>query len=120
MEELLNILGDIEDGNEKVIDSFSSFMAVVLEHLNYVITADLVDCLVKLLDFEPFCSSKEKKKFGLSALYFASTVSMVKKLDPEGVTVMIGKTEGYKKLFLKAEHEKELFEMYGISDLFGR
>jgi len=118
MKDFLDVLADVEDATEKVIASFASFMSMILKKLNYSITPPFLECLIKLMDFDPFCSSKEKKKFGVSALYFASTVSMVRKRDPEGVTVLISKAEGYTKLFFKDEHRKELFDLYGISDLF--
>jgi len=114
MDDLLEVLADVEDATDKVISSFAVFMSMILKHLNYSITQSFIGCLTKLLDYDPFCSSKEKKRFGVPALYFVSTLSMVRKLDLEGEIVMKSKAEGYEKLFLSDEDRKALFEMYGI------
>jgi len=117
IDELLNVLGDVEDATDKVISLFSTFMSMVLQRLNFSTTAELVVCLNNLKDFDPFCSSKEKKKFGVPALYFAYTVAAVKKHNPEEATLMMSRAKDYSQLFNNDEQRKELCALCGISDL---
>jgi len=115
VEELLTVLGDMEDVTEKVISQFSMFMSIVLCHLNFCILSEFVNCLYNLRDYDPFCSLKEKKKYGVSALYFVGTLSAVKKVDPEQAKAMSSKAKDSPKIFNNEEQRKTLYEMYDIS-----
>jgi len=122
MKELPDILESVDDATDSVINIFSTFMSIVLQRLNFSITPDLIECLLELKDRDPFCSSKEKRKYGVSALYFASTVQMVNKRNPEEGTVMVSKAkskDNWNELFNDEEQCKEVCKMYGISDLMG-
>jgi len=117
IENLLNVLGDVEDATERVLSQFSSFMSVVLSRLNFSITAEFVNCLIELKDYDAFCSLKEKKKFGVPALYFVSTLSTVYKHNPEQAKVMLSNAGDFAALFNNEEQRKALYDMYGISAL---
>jgi len=118
IETLLTILGDVEDATETVISQFATFMSSVLSRLNFSVTAEFVKCLTNLKeDYDPFCSWKEKKKYGASALYFVSTLSMVYKHNPEQAKVMLSNAEGCSELFFNEEQRKNLYDMYGLSSL---
>ena len=74
--------------------------------------------MINLKENDPFCSLKDKKKYGPAALYFVSTVSMVKKLNIEMVALMLSKAKkDCVRLFNNEEQRRELCKMYGISPI---
>jgi len=117
MKELVDILEDVEDATDTVITIFSLFMSMVLGTLNCCITAKFIDCLLELKDRSPFCSSKEKKKYGASALYFACTMNMAKKRNLKEAKLIVNKAEKFAGLFNDEKQRKEVCEMYDVSDL---
>jgi len=116
-DELVEVLGNLEDATEKVITVFSLFMAAVLRHFEFNASANFVDCLVKLKDYDPFCSMKDKKKFGAPALYFARTLKVVKDHDLKEAQTMVSKSKDYLQVFNSKEQRDELFKLYEISEL---
>lgn len=76
MDKLADILCDLECATDKVIEIFSAFMGNVLVETEFRGTTELLDCLIKLKSFDPFCTSKEKE-FGLPALLFFGTLESV-------------------------------------------
>jgi len=117
IEELLGILTDLEDTTETVISQFAVCMSMILRQLNFSVTAEVVNCLIELKDCDPFCSIKEKKKYGPAALYFVATVSKVNDSNPEQATLMLSKAKDSAKLFNTVDQHKELFKMYSIAQL---
>ena len=119
MKELVDVLENVEDATDAVIAIFSLFMSRVLECLNCCMGATFMQCLLELKERDPFCSSKEKKKYGVPALYFASTVNMAKKHNLKEAKAIVSKTKAkdYAVLFNNEKQRKEVSRMYGISDL---
>ena len=115
LEEVSNVLQDVEDVTETVISQFSLFMSILLRNLDFSVTSEFVDCLYNLKDCDPFCSLKEKKKYGASALYFVGTLSDVKEASPEEAKAMSSKAKGSPKIFNSEEQRKALYEMYDIA-----
>ena len=115
VEDVLNVLQDVEDVTESVIKQFSLFMSILLRNLDFSVTPEFVDCLYNLKDCDPFCSLKEKKKYGASALYFVGTLSAVKEANPEQAKAMSSKAKDSPKIFNNEEQRKALYEMYDIA-----
>ena len=117
IDELLNVLQDVEDVTETVISQFSRFMSFVLCHLNFCIATDFVNCLCNLKDNSPFCSLKEKKKYGASALFFVGTLSAIQKVNPVKAKTMVSHAKHSRKIFNNEEQRIALYDMYNITAL---
>ena len=116
-DELVEVLGNLEDATDKVISVFAAFMAIVLRHFDFTPSANLVDCLVKLKDYDPFCSVKDQKKFGAPALYFTRTLKVVKEHDVKEAQTMLSNAKDYLQVFNNKEQRDELFKLYEITEL---
>jgi len=117
VDELLNVLQDVEDVTETVISQFSMFMSIILCHLNFCIAAEFVNCLYNLRDYDPFCSLKEKRKYGVSALFFVGTLSAIHKVNPVQAKKLKDRTKDSAKIFNNEEQRKALYEMYNLTPL---